>query len=138
MRKKSRKRVPQDIRPWTRIKDVNYEVLALPGRKNSRWVAGGRKDWDTRVLNTTGTHEVSAIILKSLRNSLSTSGLNFKQLLIEKIGNCRHGNKTTCLSRYKNFCVFSGRSRTYNRSLYVARHNMRKLVGVGLISGLLK
>lgn len=47
-------------------------------------------------------------------------------------------NKMQSLVKYKNYCLLSGRGRTYNRSLYIARHNMRKLVGIGLISGLIK
>jgi ribosomal protein S14 len=78
------------------------------------------------------------IVVESIRNSLTTANYSFAQLAMQKIANRVHGNKIISLSRYKNFCVFSGRSRTYNRSLYMARHNMRKFVGAGLISGLLK
>jgi ribosomal protein S14 len=42
------------------------------------------------------------------------------------------------LPKYKNYCLMSGRGRTYNRFVYMARHNVRKLIGVGAISGLVK
>jgi ribosomal protein S14 len=59
---------------------------------------------------------------KNLRNKLHHSASNTMQ----------------SLPKYKNYCLMSGRGRTYNRFLYMARHNVRKLVGVGAISGLVK
>lgn len=41
------------------------------------------------------------------------------------------------LSRSKNSCAFSGKSRTFNRQLFVSRQVMRSLTRFGLISGLI-
>ena len=137
MRKRSKKRIPQDIKAWAGLKSQELDIFALPGKKTSRWVAGGRRDWNTRVLNASNRAEVSKIMLTSLNRSLSTESSVFVNLLVRKLAG-RNLDKTTSLAKYKNFCLVSGRGRTYSRSLYMARHNVRKLVGLGLISGLNK
>ena len=38
----------------------------------------------------------------------------------------------------KNFCLFLGKGRTYNRKYFISRQILRKLVKTGLISGLQK
>ena len=78
-------------------------------------------------------------MLSAIIRSMSTGTSVFASLAAQKIINKLHNtNKTASMTRYKNFCLLSGRGRTYNRSLYLARHNMRKLVGLGVISGLNK
>jgi ribosomal protein S14 len=139
MRKKSTKRVPQDIKPWVRVREVDNDQLYVPGKKTTRWVAGGRRDWDTKVLNAAAARQFADILVKSLIittghevNTLSENYLNKLNLKL------RTATKMRSLTKYKNYCLLSGRGRTYNRSFYIARHNMRKLVGTGLISGLIK
>lgn len=41
-------------------------------------------------------------------------------------------------TKAKNFCLYLGRGRTYNRKLFISRHAIRKLTQVGLISGIQK
>jgi ribosomal protein S14 len=41
-------------------------------------------------------------------------------------------------SKPKNFCLYLGQNRTYNRKLFISRQAMRKLMKTGLISGLQK
>lgn len=36
MRKRSKKRVPQDIKPWARVKEISNDVFYLPGKKTTR------------------------------------------------------------------------------------------------------
>ena len=67
MRKRSKKRIPQDEKPWARIIEPNQEILVLPAKKTSRWVSGGRRDWNTRILSTLDGLEISEIIRSSLR-----------------------------------------------------------------------
>jgi len=139
MRKRSKKRVPQDIRPWIGVKTNDVDIFALPGKKTSRWVAGGRRDWNTRVLNAARNQEIKKIVLGSVRRSITTDTDAFASLVVQKLATTANKtNKTASLAKYKNFCLVSGRGRTYSRSLYMARHNMRKLVGLGVISGLNK
>lgn len=139
MRKRSKKRIPQDVKPWVRVKEVSNDLLHIPGKKTTRWVAGGRRDWDVRVLNTASAKEVTNILLKSFTSGLGSEGSDFSKNLFNKLS-CKMyaANKMQSLAKYKNYCLLSGRGRTYNRSLYIARHSMRKLVGIGLISGLIK
>ena len=131
MRKRGKKRIPQDIKPWFKIREAR-ENFILPAKKTSRWVSGGRRDWNTRVLSTAGVAEVSArvtaaIVVNNLNDKV------FQQITLHK-----NNSKLQSVSKYKNFCLFSGRGRTYSRDLFMARHNIRKLVSVGLISGLIK
>ena len=139
MKKRSKKRIPQDIKPWVGVKVEDSDIFALPGKKTTRWVAGGRRDWNTRVLNTAVVHEHKKIIFSSLAHSLGGKTGSFAQLLSQKLKyKIMSMSKTASLAKYKNFCLVSGRGRTYSRSLYLARHNIRKLIGVGAISGLNK
>ncbi len=57
----------------------------------------------------------------------------FKRKLLDKINSYP---VFAAYGKYKNFCLFQGKGRTFNRSLFVSRHTLRKLAGVGLISGL--
>ena len=91
------------------------------------------------MLNSFNAAEVSTVLLKSFINSLGHEGSDFGKNLLSKLSRRLHkDNKMKSLVKYKNYCLLSGRARTYSRSLHVARHNMRKLVGLGLISGLIK
>jgi ribosomal protein S14 len=68
-------------------------------------------------------------------STIASNTLNetFQQVISQK-----NTSKLRSLSKYKNFCLFSGRGRTYSRDLFIARHNLRKLVSVGLMPGLIK
>jgi len=91
------------------------------------------------VLNTASIGEVTNLLLKSFISALGQEGNDFNTNLVNRLNYKLHAaNKVGSLSKYKNYCLLSGRGRTYSRSLYIARHNMRKLVGIGLISGLIK
>jgi len=46
-------------------------------------------------------------------------------------------NRMHAYSRSKNTCLFSGKGRTFNRSLFVSRQMLRYLTRFGLISGLI-
>jgi len=76
--------------------------------------------------------EMSLLLLKSFTHLENAS-------LQQKINKKVHGlSKMKSLSKHKNYCAMTGRARTFNRFLYLARHDVRKLAGVGLISGLIK
>lgn len=45
-------------------------------------------------------------------------------------------HKLHSLSKSKNSCLFIGKSRTYNRQLFVSRQTLRALTRVGAVSGL--
>ena len=135
MKKKSKKRIPQDIRPWARLKSPE-EGFSVPIKQATRWVAGSRRDWNTKILRTKVTDELSSIILKAFTGEIGDpAGTLLQQKINKKL---RGYNKMGMLCRYKNYCAFTGRARTFNRILYMARHSMRKLAGIGLISGFIK
>jgi len=139
MRKRSKKRIPQDVKPWIRVKEVSDDAFYIPGKKTARWVAGGRRDWDAKVLNAVSTGEITNILLKSFISVVGSENSEFSVSLLNKLSCKLHSSsRMRSLSKYKNYCLLSGRARTYNRDMYIARHNMRKLVGLGLISGLVK
>jgi ribosomal protein S14 len=91
------------------------------------------------VLNAVSTAEITNLLLKSFISSLGCAGDDFSRNLLGKLHSKLYiSNKIRSLTKYKNYCLLSGRGRTYSRTLYVDRHNMRKLVGLGVISGLIK
>jgi len=79
-----------------------------------------------------------------LRNVLSTNLLKkelrfdtratLKKIAAQKI----NLTKMRSLAKYKNFCLFSGKGRTYNRTLFIARHQTRKLINIGALPGISK
>lgn len=135
MKKKSKKRVPQDIKPWARL-NPPQEGFSIPAKQATRWIAGSRRDRNTKILTTAIAGELSSIILEASLKEISD---HLAPLLQQKINKKLQGhNKIKALCRYKNYCSFTGRARTFNRILYMARHSVRKLAGIGLISGLKK
>ena len=139
MRKRSKKRTPQDIKPWVRVKETSNEVFYLPGKKTTRWIAGGRRDWDTTILNAATIGEFRQILLKAFISSIGAENNDYSKNWLNKLLlKWKVSSKIRSLSKYKNYCLLSGRGRTYNRDILLARHNLRKLVGVGMISGLIK
>jgi len=136
MRKRSKKRVPQDVKPWIGVNTAPADELDIANKKTTKWVAGSRRDWDTKVLNQTVADEISVMLSKALTKTLSE---HLNNNLFNKLDSrIRQSHKMGALSRYKNYCLLSGRGRTYNRPLHIARHNLRKLAAVGAISGLIK
>jgi ribosomal protein S14 len=72
--------------------------------------------------------------------TLSNKGLGVDtQTILKKIAAQKTTlPKTRSLSKYKNFCLFSGKGRTYNRVLLIARHQTRKLINIGALPGISK
>lgn len=154
MRKRSKKRIPQDIKAWHRISHVDENILSVPSKKNARWTSGSRRDRDTRILNAANKVGFNSLIRTALTKALIKKQIHDYVKKREKAEKTVQPliktdaeifatqitalSKTRALSKYKNFCLFSGRGRTYNRALLIARHHVRKLTSVGLLSGLLK
>jgi len=102
-------------------------------RQTTRWVAGSRRDWETRLLRMAAALEYRTFLTQYFANTSISATLH------QKISQqSQRINKQASLSKHKNYCALAGRARTFNRLLYLARHNIRKLAASGLISGLSK
>jgi len=142
MRKRSKKRIPQDQLPWTRVMTRDEEGLHIFGRKSSRWVSGSNRDRQTHIYSELRDADSMRIILKSQQIALSTNypkpqfaEVDDTPLMLFQPPALQGGGG---MSKPKNFCLILGRGRTYNRKLFISRQACRKLVKTGLISGLQK
>lgn len=135
MKKKSKKRIPQDVKPWIRVKDKNDDVFSMPAKQTTRWISGERRNWETRVLNAAIKIEKNLILLKSCTEFSAWRWWLQHQKVMHRL---HTANKVNAIAKYKNYCILSGRARTFNRCLYIARHSFRRLSGVGLLSGIIK
>ena len=132
MRKRSKKRIPQEQLPWVRISPKEIENIKIYHKKNSHWVSGNRRDAQTKIFNTLIKSELSNILLSSYLSNQENTELYKAQL--QKKQNITKFK----LNKQKNFCLFLGKGRTYSRRYYVSRQIIRKFTKFGLISGLQK
>ena len=65
MRKRSKKRIPQDTLPWKRIAQIDDEEFYLVGKKTNRWGSGSYRNRENTVLNAQIGVERSKILLKA-------------------------------------------------------------------------
>lgn len=135
MKKRSKKRIPQDILPWVRVKKREDDSLFFFRKKTSRWTSGQSREWQTTLYKQ-----------QILREKIN---LNFKAFLFDqKLHNLRYKtqlqmqasklNKKVNEYKPKNFCVISGKNRTYNRVLYITRQTLRWFSRAGFITGLIQ
>lgn len=82
------------------------------------------------------------VLLKNIfinKSSAPVKKIDTLKLFIEKIAAKKAMlSEKRSLTKYKNFCLFSGRGRTYNRILFIARHHVRKLINIGALAGVSK
>lgn len=139
MRKRSKKRIPQDIRAWNRVITQDEDEFFLPVKKVTRWTSGNRRNIEFNVLNAQNTVEKSKVLIKSfINNQELNSDLEPTLLRSQLQYKLSKVNKLSALYKNKHTCFFQGKGRTYNRQLFVSRHTLRKMSGVGLIAGLQK
>lgn len=175
MRKRSKKRVPQDIKAWVRSKnEADENSFVISTRQSTHWKAGTRRNRAVQILSAVTAAEESNYLLKSFVNispiyynifqrqikfffnkhkkrfwKIRQNRVNETRLKYTKnlFWDCQQQsinkkvyftNKIASLSKNKNCCAILGRARTFSRTLYIARHSMRKLADTGLISGLVK
>jgi ribosomal protein S14 len=74
-------------------------------------------------------------IKKSIRRAKKVAS-NARLSAISKIWS--NPQKSRSMSGIKNFCLVLGKSRTYNRNLFISRQTVRKMTRVGLLSGIQK
>lgn len=137
MRKRGLKRIPQDILPWARVTKIEDDTLNIYTKKQTRWESGNRRNFQTQLLN----------IQKLNSMPLALNNFNIKDARI--VGSAEHYTFQSGLRVYnlnnfkgkfmaKNFCLFLGKGRTYNRKLFISRQTVRKLMKTGLLFGLQK
>lgn len=134
MRKRSLKRIPQDILPWARLNKVEEGSINIYTKKNTHWESGNRRKLQTTILNKT--------VLTTLPSNIINYNIkDFRTAMLHEDGifqiNYKFFKKSYS-SKLKNFCLFLGHGRTYNRKLHISRQAVRKLMKTGLISGLQK
>jgi len=66
MRKKSKKRIAQDIVPWVRLNFRNHDDLNIYRNKVTRGFAGNKRDLQTKILNAQNSINSAKFLLKSL------------------------------------------------------------------------
>jgi len=60
---------------------------------------------------------------------------SYKSKLQYKLANIDHRGS---ISKQKNYCYYIGRSRSFNRDLFMARHTFRKFARFGMLPGFVK
>ena len=137
MRKRSKKRIPQDTLAWSRVTQLDDNLLNFFNKKTTRWVSGYNRDLQTKIILSQIKSDLSKTLLKSyfFDQRIVGSASVYRSQLQHKISKL---DAKSALSKPKNFCLFLGKGSTYNRKLFISRQIFRKLVGTGLISGLQK
>ena len=137
MRKRNLKRISQDILPWARVTKIEDNTINIYTKKQSRWVSGNRRQIQTNLFNLQKLNSLSFTINNFQSNDSRIIGANDLFAFQNSLRNYDINNFKG-QSMAKNFCLFLGKGRTYNRKLFISRQTVRKLMKTGLISGLQK
>lgn len=137
MKKRSKKRIPQDILPWKRVIKRNEIELSFFRKKTTRWTSGQSRNWQMNLFNQQNCRELINNNLKSflLDQRLFFENILYKAQLQYKLNKI---NKKSLRFKPKNFCLISGKNRTYNQMLYITRQTLRMLSRAGAVVGLIK
>ncbi len=123
--------------PWARVTKIEDDTINIYTKKQSRWVSGNRRQIQTNLFNLQKLNSLSFTLNNFQSNDSRIIGTNdffaFQNSLRNYDINNFKGQFIT-----KNFCLFLGKGRTYNRKLFISRQIVRKLMKTGLISGLQK
>jgi len=137
MRKRGLKRVPQDILPWARVTTVNDDTVNVFMKKQSRWESGNRRYLQTQLLTNLYSRTIGSVILNYSAKDARELTWNETFMFQDNLGKYSF-NTFNSITKPKNFCLFLGKGRTYNRKLFISRQSIRKLMKSGLLSGLQK
>lgn len=138
MRKRSKKRIPQDVIPWIRVRqEEDGGTAAIAAKVSTRWVSGNRRDIQNKLFSAQSKNDQSKILLGSFVKDVELSDVSapFRSQLNYKLSRL---NRNSRLYKPKNFCLYLGAGRTYNRKMLISRQTFRKLVRFGVIAGLQK
>jgi ribosomal protein S14 len=168
MRKRSKKRYPQEIKSWKRVNIFNKEnpQLIILNKRTTKWTSGHSRFWNTTLLKSQLKDIFSTFMIKVLKNNnnISHRALLFKSLP-KKINHLtfkskhkkpaktnpitflqrEHLNwklfnfdKRKATSKPTNFCLLLGKNSTYNRKLFFSRQSFRKLMRLNILTGIQK
>lgn len=105
---------------------------------NKKWTIWRKIEMKNR--NELMLNEQKKVTIQSLfydQNNQLPQKLNssYKTELQYKIANT---NNRGSISKQKNYCYYIGRSRSFNRDLFMARHTFRKFARFGMLPGFVK
>ncbi len=140
MRKRSKKRISQDEKPWVNvfIHKEEPDDIDIYNRKTSQGTSGNRRFVQTKIYNSIEKTFIFRLINQYISQMQININLDRLVPIHQQLFRKYYTNKFINIAKAKNFCLFLGRGRTYNRKLFISRHAVRKLTKTGLISGLIK
>lgn len=105
---------------------------------NKKWTIWRKIEMKNR--NELMLNELKRATIQSLfydQNNQLPQKLNssYKTELQYKIANTSNRGS---ISKQKNYCYYIGRSRSFNRNLFMARHTFRKFARFGMLPGFVK
>jgi len=137
MRKRSKKRIPQDALPWLRITKLDDDNINVFAKKTAKWISGNRRNAQTKIFSTLQSRDFADIFRKfyaqDQRLGMLDANYYYQKHFKSFVKSAFMG-----YSKPKNFCLYLGKGRTFNRKLFVSRPIVRKLMKTGAISGLQK
>lgn len=143
MRKRSKKRISQEISPWIRANIYNGEEakLTILNKRTTRWKSGVARDWQTALYNEQIKNGFANFLLKtfkkisSIKNKKQNRRFQMRWYFLLKM---LFLNKKQALSKPKNFCLIIGKQSTYNRKVYISRQTFRKFMRLNCLIGIKK
>ena len=137
MRKRSKKRIPQEISPWQRVEKYGDDVLHFVDTFKTRWRSGNLRESQTTILKNyqkiVNTKLLFNIFFQKFKITKKSSRDNL-QLFSKKFFLKKKSN----ISALKNGCLAIGGCGSFNRKLLLNRHSMRLLLRDSNIVGLIK
>jgi len=137
MRKRNLKRISQDILPWVRVTKIEDDTINIYTKKQSHWISGNRRYIQTKLFNLQQLNTIPMTINNFQSKDARIIGVN-ELFAFQNSWRNYNFNNFKGSSFPKNFCLFLGKNRTYNRKLFISRQATRKLMKTGFISGLQK
>jgi len=135
MRKRNKKRVPQDILPWVRVVSLDEDKINIFNKKTTRWTSGSSRNWQNTLFMSQASRKFSNVLLKSL---LADQNSIHRKFIYQARQKLRKTDSKSSQYKQKNFCLILGKNRTYNRKLFISRQILRKLSSNNAIISIIK
>ncbi len=146
MRKRSKKRISQEERPWIKVSSRKDEEINIFNKITSHWHSGNRRHNLNKKLNNYQYKHLSNLGIASLmqdtfdsnKNTIYFNTVAKGTMLHQRLIHKYYFSTFTNLNAANNFCLFLGKSSTYNRQVFASRQTVRKLMKTGLLIGMQK
>jgi ribosomal protein S14 len=105
---------------------------------NKKWTIWRKIEMKNReklVLNELKKTTLQSLFYDQNQQLYQKLNNSYKTELQYKISNM---NSRGSISKQKNYCYYIGRSRSFNRDLFMARHTFRKFARFGMLPGFVK